>query len=337
MKLDTFLDPSTPLSAVPELARHAEALGFDCIWAAETQHNPFLACTLIAANTRRIQSGTGIAVSFARSPAVMAHAGWDLAELSGGRFLLGLGTQVKAHIERRFGMPWPESVVGKLREQIQAIRAFWASWQTGEKLNQRGEYYKLTLTSPFFTPDKIEQPGIPIYIAGVNAGLARLAGELADGFHIHPYHSPEYLRSALLPAIEQGAARSGRARANLDVVANAFTVSSPHDEALVKMQIAFYASTPSYRAVMAHHGWADVAERLSAHAAKQEWAEMPGLISDEMLRAFATVADEADLAAALHERYAGIADRITVYIPLRPGERDDFWKRLKADFERASQ
>lgn len=334
MQLDTFLDPSTPLSVVPELARHAEALGFDCIWAAETQHNPFLASALIAANTQRITFGTGIAVSFARSPAVMAHSSWDLADLSGGRFRLGLGTQVKAHIERRFGLPWPESVTGKLREQIQAIRAFWAHWQTGEKLNQRGEYYKLTLTSPFFTPDKIAHPHIPIYIAGVNTGLARLAGELADGFHVHPYHSPDYLRTVMQPAFEQGLAKSARPRAELDIVLNAFTVSSPHDEALVRMQIAFYASTPSYRAVMAHHGWQEVAERLSGHAAKQEWAEMPDLISDEMLHTFATVADEADLAAALHERYAGLADRITIYIPLRPSERDGFWRQLQTDFQK---
>ncbi|TAK13843.1 MAG: TIGR03617 family F420-dependent LLM class oxidoreductase [Anaerolineae bacterium] len=334
MNLDTFLDPSTPLGAVPELARHAETLGFGCVWAAETQHNPFLACALIAANTTRIDCGTGIAVSFARSPAVMAHTSWDLADLSGGRFRLGLGTQVKAHIERRFGMAWPESVTGKLREQIQAVRAFWANWQTGEKLNQRGEYYKLTLTSPFFTPDKPENPRIPIYIAGVNTGLARLAGELADGFHVHPYHSPEYLRATLLPAMETGAAKAGRTLKDVDIVVNAFTVSNPHDDALARMQIAFYASTPSYRAVMAHHGWADVAERLSAHAAKQEWAKMPGLITDAMLNAFATVAEEADLAAALHERYAGIADRVTIYIPLRPGERDGFWTRLVGDFEK---
>lgn len=331
--LDTFFPPFTHLGDIPEMARAAEAQGFHTVWMAETQHNPFLPCALIAEHTTHLQFGTAIAVSFARSPAVMAHTAWDLADYSNGRFLLGLGTQVKAHIERRFGMPWPDSPVGKLREQIQALRAFWANWQDDEPLNQRGEYYKITLASPFFTPAPIEHPQIPIMIAGVNTGLARLAGEACDGFLVHPFHSPQYLRQVLLPAIQQGAQKAKREPAAVQRVINAFVVTNDTERSYAQQQIAFYASTPSYRPVMALHGWEDVAQELSQLASRQQWLEMPALITDEMLAIFATVTDEADLADALKERYTGLADRLTLYIPFVPGERDAFWQRLVRAFE----
>lgn len=314
------------------MARAAEEIGFDAIWVAETQHNPFLPCVLIAEHTQRIQFGTAIAVSFARSPVVMAHVGWDLAEASDGRFMLGLGTQVKAHIELRFGMPWPDSPVGKLREQLAAIRAIWRNWQTGEKLNQRGEYYKLTLTSPFFTPASIEHPDIPIHIAGVNIGLARLAGETADGFQVHPLNTPKYLRDVILPAIEDGAAKAGRNREDISVAVNAFVVTNDTERSIVRQQVSFYASTPSYRPVLAIHGWEDIGEQLSKLAAKKLWDEMPDLINDDMLAEFATVAEEADLPAALQERYHGLGDRITIYTPFVPGERDEFWRHMRKGF-----
>src|SRR5512141_349774 len=214
MKLDAGL-PSMPLKDVAAVAEAAEAIGFDALWTSETQHDPFLPCALIAEHTQKLNFGTAIAVSFARSPANLAYQAWDLAAQSHGRFMLGLGTQVKAHIERRFGMQWPDSVTGKLREQILAVRAFWEAWQNGTKLNFRGEHYKLTLMSPFFNPGPIEHPNIPIYIAGVNEGLAKLAGELCDGFHAHPFHSPRYLREVILPAIEKGLHKAGRSREDI--------------------------------------------------------------------------------------------------------------------------
>ena len=333
MKLDTFLNPATSLSSVPEIARAAEKIGFHTLWVAETQHNPFLPCALIAEHTERIEIGTAIAVSFARSPAVMAHVAWDLAELSRGRFILGLGTQVKAHIVRRFGMDWPESPVTKQREQIDGVRAFWRAWQNNEKLNLRGEYHKLTLTSPFFTPARIDHPDVPIFIAGVNTGLARLAGEKANGFHVHPYHSPRYLREIMLPAIQAGAQAQGRALEDVDIALNAFTITNDTERAFARQQISFYASTPSYRRVMRSHGWDAIAEKLSELASHQQWGDMPELITDEMLSEFATIADVVDLAPALQERYAGIADRITIYTPFVPGERDDFWQQVIAGFQ----
>lgn len=327
MKLDTTLPPVF-LKDVPRIARAAEALGFDGLWTTETQHNPFLPGALIAEHTERLAFGTAVAIAFARSPATMAYTAWDLAQASKGRFILGLGTQVKAHITRRFGMPWPDSPVKKLREQIRAIRAFWNTWQHGERLNFRGEYYKLTLMTPFFDPGPNQYPDIPIYIAGVNTGLARLAGEVADGFHVHPLNSARYLREVILPAIEAGAAKTNRSRSDISISVSAFVVTNRQEDAFTRQQIAFYASTPSYRRVFALHGWDEVAERLSAHASRGEWGEMFPLISDEILRTFAVVAAPEDVPHALRERYEGLADRLTLYIPFTPGERDEFWKHV---------
>jgi len=343
MKFDAAL-PIVGLKDVAAVAKAAEQIGFDALWTQETQHDPFLPCALIAEHTARLYSGTAIAVSFARSPANLAYTAWDLAAQSDGRFMLGLGTQVRAHIERRFGVPWPESPVKKLREQIEVIRAFWDCWQNGTKLNYRGEYYKITLMSPFFQPpplpvgapfgdDKGRGEGeIPIYIAGVNTGLAKLAGELCEGFHAHPLHSVRYLREVLIPAIEEGANKERRKRKDISVSITAFIATTPEEMNFARAQVSFYASTPSYRPVMDLHGWADVAEKLSVHATKGEWAEMPMLITDEMLNEFCLVTDENGLADALKKRYDGIADRLTLYTPFVPGEKDEWWRKLAGEF-----
>jgi probable F420-dependent oxidoreductase len=303
-------------------------MGFNTLWSAETVHDPFLPGPLVAEHTQKLKFGTAIAVSFGRSPATMAYTAWDLAQTSRGRFILGLGTQVKAHIERRFGLPWPDSPLDKLREQVAAIRAFWKTWQTGERLNFRAEYYQLTLMSPFFNPGPIDFPEIPIYIAGVNSGMARLAGEVADGFLVHPFHSPRYLQEVILPAIEHGTSKTGRTRDAVSVSVTAFIITSSEERESARQQIAFYASTPSYRAVMALHGWQQEAESLSALASRAKWGEMPGLVSDEMLDVFATFATQDELPTALLNRYKGLADRLTLYIPFVPGERDAFWYNL---------
>jgi probable F420-dependent oxidoreductase len=327
MFIDASLPP-IPLKSVPETARLAEALGFDALWGSETMHDPFLPGSLVAEHTQRLTYGTAVAIAFARSPATLAYTAWDLAQASGGRFILGLGTQVKAHIMRRFGMPWPESVVGRLREQIGAVRAIWKTWQTGVPLDYRSETYKLNLMSPFFNPGPIEHPDIPIYIAGVNTGLARLAGELADGFVVHPFHTPEYLGQVLLPAIQAGIEKSGRSRDQVKISTTAFVVTSPEEDTFVRMQIAFYASTPSYQAVMAFHGWEGIAEQLSPLARRGRWFEMPALISDPMLATFAVVSEASELAERLKDRYQGLTDRLGLYMPLVAGERDDFWEKF---------
>lgn len=327
MLLDAALPP-TSLNAIPTIAHAAESMGFNTLWSSETVHDPFLPGPLVAEHTQKLKFGTAIAVSFGRSPATMAYTAWDLAQTSRGRFILGLGTQVRAHIERRFGLPWPDSPLDKLREQMAAIRAFWKTWQTGERLNYRAEYYQLTLMSPFFNPGPIDFPEIPIYIAGVNSGMARLAGEVADGFLVHPFHSPRYLQEVILPAIEHGASKTGRTRDAVSVSVTAFIITSSEEREFARQQIAFYASTPSYRAVMALHGWQQEAESLSTLASRAKWGEMPGLVSDEMLDVFATFATQDDLPTALLNRYKGLADRITLYTPFVPGERDSFWHNL---------
>lgn len=340
MKLDAALPPVS-LTDVPAIAHAAEALGFHAIWTSETTHDPFLPHTLIAEHTTKIHSGTAIAVSFARSPATMAYTAWDLAAQSQGRFILGLGTQVKGHIERRFGLEWPTSVTGKLREQIQIMRAFWDTWQNDAPLNFRGEYYKITLMAPFFNPGPLPASvdggstewRIPIYIAGVNTGLAKLAGELCDGFHVHPFHTPEYLSRVLLPSIRYGAEKAGRPRSDVTISATIFAASDEAGLAFCRQQISFYASTPSYRPVMQLHGWGTAAEKLSSMAARGQWKEMPAQITDQMLETFVVIADENDLAAAIQKRYSGLADRVTLYMPFIPGKKDAFWKKLTSSFQ----
>ncbi len=327
--------PSIRLQQVPELARKAEAVGFDTLWSNETQHAPFLPLALTAVNSAALRFGTAVAIAFARSPATLAYAAWDLADASGGRFILGLGTQVKSHIERRFGMPWPDSVIRRFREQIQAIRALWNSWQTGERLNYRGREFKLTLMTPFFNPGPIEHPKIPIYIAGVNTGLCELAGEIADGFHVHPYHSARYLSEVIQPAIAAGAAQEGRDPREVSLSVTAMAATDHTEREFIRSQIAFYGSTPTYRPVMEIHGWGEVADRLRALSRRGRWDEMPGLISDEMLETYAVTADPADLAGALKTRYGGLADHLTLYFPYVPGKRDEFWRRLLEELREA--
>ncbi|HSB91413.1 MAG TPA: TIGR03617 family F420-dependent LLM class oxidoreductase [Anaerolineales bacterium] len=326
-----YIDASLTASPLRDIASHAaaaEALGFDAVWTSETQHDPFLPLALVAEHTRSLHFGTAVAIGFARSPTVLAHTAWDLADMSGGRFLLGLGTQVRAHVERRFGMPWPASPVGQLREYIAALRAVWAAWQSGERLDQRGEYYKLTLMTPFFSPGAIDHPAVPIYIAGVNQALCRLAGEAADGLHVHPYHSVRYLREVVRPAVDEGRRRAGRREDAVAYAVSVFAVTDDAQAEFARSQIAFYASTPSYRAVMAAHGWEAIADQLGALARRGAWGEMGTCITDEMLQTFAVVAPGEALAAVLRDRYQGLADRLTLYLPFRPGEDDAFWRRL---------
>ncbi len=330
MNFDAVL-PSLPLSAIPNLARAAELAGFSAIWTNETQHEAFLPHTLIAEHTRHLGHGTAVAIAFARSPGSLAYTAWDLAAASEGRFMLGLGTQVRAHIERRFGLAWPDSPVGKLREFVGGLRALWSSWQSGERLNYRGEHYRLTLMTPFFNPGPIEHPEIPIYLAGVNPGLCRLAGEVAQGFHAHPLHTADYLAQVVKPAIEAGARQAGRRPQDVSLVATAFVVTEPAESDEVRSQIAFYASTPSYRQVLAMHGWEDTADALSFMSRRGAWNEMPGLINDEMLDAFAVVAPREDLATALKARYVGLVDRLMIYRAFNPDEVGAFWSPLLQD------
>ncbi len=323
------------LSEMPALAREVEAIGFDGLWTSETQHDPFLPLALAAEHTEHIELGTSIAVGFARSPTVLAHTAWDLAAFSKGRFILDLGTQVKPHIERRFGMTW-DSPTPRLREMILAIRAVWQAWQGDGKVNFRGQFYKITLMTPFFNPGPIEYPDIPIYIAGVNEKLCHLAGELCQGFHVHPFHTVPYLRQIVLPNIEAGLNASGRTRRDIQLSSAVFVATNDDEKEMARAQISFYASTPTYRTVLDVHGWGEIGEQLSMLAARGKWDEMPKQISDEMLQQFAVISDGPDeLPAKLMERYDGLLDRVNFYMPFQPGEDTTRWKNAVAAFKRA--
>lgn len=325
-----------PLPTTAGFARAADEVGFAGLWTPETAHNGFLPLVLAAEHSRRLSLGTAVAIAFPRSPMVTAQIAWDLQAFSGGRFILGLGTQVKAHIERRFSSTW-DSPVGRMRDYIGALRAIWANWQNGGRLNYRGEFYQHTLMTPFFSPGPIANPDIPIYLAGVNAGLAQLAGELCDGFHAHPLTSAKYLAEVLRPQIAAGAQKAGRDPSACTVAGSVFVITGPDEataaklRAFVTQQISFYGSTPTYRPVLECHGWGDVGEQLSQLAAQQRWAEMPGLVSEEMLQAFAVEAPPERLGAALRERYKGLYDRVALYMPFVPGQQDAFWRGLIAD------
>ncbi|MBI5302079.1 MAG: TIGR03617 family F420-dependent LLM class oxidoreductase [Chloroflexi bacterium] len=330
MKLDVaILAPN--LLDIPRVARAVEEIGFDGLWTSETQHEPFLPLALATEHTTRIELGTAIAVAFARSPTLLAHLAWDLANASQGRFILGLGTQVKAHIERRFGMTW-ESPAPKLREMILAMRALWECWQNDTKLNFRGEFYKLTLMSPFFNPGPIEHPHIPIYIAGVNEHLCRVAGELCQGFHVHPFHTAKYLRELVLPNIERGARGAQRTRADVQLSSSIFIATDEAEREAVRAQISFYASTPTYRAVLDMHGWGTVGEKLSALAAHGKWDEMPALVGDDLLNEVAIIAPRAEIPARVQARYAGLLDRIAFYKPFLLEDADE-WRPLVRAFK----
>ena len=223
MKFDTYLI-TNELQQMPALARSIEAAGFDGMWTAETSHNPFLPLTLAAEHTQRVSLGTAIAVAFARSPTALAHLAWDLQRYSQGRFLLGLGTQVKAHVVLRFGMRW-EKPVRQLRETIEAMRAVWASWRAGgTSLNYRGEFYTLRLMTPFFAEPPLDYPDPPVYISAVNEQMLKLAGSLCDGVHIHPFHSPRYLREYAWPHLRDGMHAAGRSRMDFTAVAAVFAI-----------------------------------------------------------------------------------------------------------------
>ena len=330
MKLDALLR-ATNLRDIPQYISAIDQLGFDGLWTYEAGNDPFLPLALVAAHSSTLKFGTSIATAFSRSPMIVAYTAWDLAASSNGRFMLGLGTQVKAHNERRFSVEWGQPVA-RLRDAILGLHAIWHSWRSGERLNYRGEFYKFTLMTPFFSPENQDVGHIPIYIAGVNTGLSKLAGELCDGFHAHPYHSVEYLRDVVRPAIAAGASEAGRNIDDVELSCAVFVITGRDEKetqamrGMARQQISFYASTPTYKPVMEHHGWGDVADQLQAMAARKKWDEMPGLISDEMLDAYSISAPPDQLADKVIARYNGILDRVTYYLPFEPGHMDEIWQ-----------
>jgi len=325
------------LKSIADYARRVEALGYDCLWSSETQHDPFLPLAVAATVTSRVRLGTAIAVAFPRSPMILAHIAWDLAKASDGRFILGLGTQVKGHNERRFSVRF-ESPGPKMREIVQALRAIWDCWQNGTKLNFKGRFFRFDLMTPFFNPGPIDEPRIPVYIAGVNQHMCRIAGEVCDGLHVHPFNSPKYLREYVQPAVEEGLRASGRKRADFTYVTSTFVVVGDTEQELaqtrqsVRQQIAFYASTRTYEPVLAAHGWQDLTPALHRKSVEGDWQGMAALVTDEMVDTFAVTGTYATIGGRIRERYTGLLDRTSLYQPWQPGLDDPRLPKLVKEF-----
>ena len=316
MKVDTGV--GADLALVPEQARSAQKEGYDGIWSAETSHDPFLPLTLAAEHTDGLELGTGIAVAFARNPMQLAGVAHDLQEFSKGRFILGLGSQIKPHIEKRYSMPWSHPAP-RMREMILAMRAIWDTWNNGTKLDFRGDFYTHTLMTPFFSP-KPSQFGAPrVFLAAVGEKMTEVAGEVADGMLVHGFTTERYLREVTLTSIERGLAKAGRPRSDFELSYPVFVVTGANEEQMAsaataaKQQIAFYGSTPAYKGVLDIHGWGDLQPELNRLSKQGEWVKMGELIDDEVLETFAVVAEPKDVPGRILSRFSGVVDRISFY------------------------
>jgi probable F420-dependent oxidoreductase len=326
------------LAEVPAEARRAEALGYDGVTLSEVTTDPFLASTLAAEHTRRAKVGTAIAVAFPRSPMIVAYTAWNLQAFSGGRFELGLGTQVKGHNERRFSVPWT-APGPRIREYVEALRAIWDCWQKGTPLNFQGRHYTFTLMTPEFNPGPIPTPHIPVFLAAVNPYMASVAAQVADGVLLHPLMSWKYITEVVLPAIEAGARRAGKSLKDIEIAGGGFIVTGATEEEVLhnleatRRRIAFYASTRTYKGVMDIHGWGDVTLRLHHLTLQGRWQDLPTLITDQMIEAFCVVGTYDTILPRLRERYGGWASRIALPLPSDESHQDAPLRRLIAGIQ----
>jgi len=315
MKIDAGIMGTASLAEVPSAAREVEAGGFDGLVTAEMANDPFLPLLLAAEHTERVELMTSIAVAFARSPMILASLANDLQAFSKGRFILGLGSQIKPHVTKRFSMPWSRPAA-RMRELVLAMRAIWDCWYEGEALAFRGEFYTHTLMTPMFTPTNNAYGPPRVIVAAVGPKMSEVAGEVADGMLVHAFTTERYLRRVSLPAIEKGLAVAGRRREDFEICYPAFIVTGRDErewEAMrsaVTRQIGFYGSTPAYRGVLECHGWGDLQGELNALSKRGEWDAMGERITDEMLETFAIVAEPDGVAKALSDRWGGLVDRV---------------------------
>lgn len=299
------------------VARDADAAGFDGVWATEAANDPFLQSYAAIANTRTAVVGTAIVVAFARTPMTVAYPSWDLAAASGGRFRLGLGTQVRAHIERRFSMPWSDPVE-RMRDYVAALHAIWACWRDGTPLDHRGAYYRHALMTPVFTPARHEHP-VPISLAAVGPRMTRLVGEVADGLIVHGFMNQPYFDQVTVPALARGLRASARARDDLEVFLPAFMIMGDTEQQLgamrdkIREQVAFYGSTPSYRPVLEAVGYGDLQEDLTTLSKRGAWEAMAALVTDELVECFALTGAPEDMPRLVRERWSGRVDRVSSY------------------------
>ncbi|MEE3330786.1 MAG: TIGR03617 family F420-dependent LLM class oxidoreductase [Myxococcota bacterium] len=296
---------------------HLEEIGYDGAFSFEAKHDPFLPLVLAAEHTTHLQLGTAIAIAFARSPMNLANVGHALQTISEGRFILGLGSQVRPHIVNRFSMPWSKPA-RRMREIVLAVKAIFARWEGLSELDFQGEFYRHTLMIPAFDPGPNEFGPPPIYTGGFGPLMTAVAGEVADGFFAHPFNTRKSLIDNVLPALEGGLTRVGRSRESLDVICATLTVTADTEEEFevsklaARKQLAFYGSTPAYRPTLDAHGWADLHLELNRLSKQGKWDDMTGLIDDEVLEAIAVVGERGQIAEKLKARLEGIADGVSL-------------------------
>ena len=307
---------TTDLHKVPDAARAIEAAGYDGIYTFEGQHDAMFPLLLAAEHTERVQLTTAVAIAFARNPMTLAQTAYDLQLASHGRFRLGLGTQIKPHIEKRFSMPWSQPV-DRMRELVLAIRAIWDTWHTGAPLKFEGEFYRHTLMTPFFNPGPSPY-GLPaIFLAGVGPRMTEMAGEVADGFIVHPFGTEQSLRELTIPALERGAVHGGRKLSDIEVAFPLMAVVADTDEQLergreaMRPRLAFYGSTPAYKVILDVHGWGDLQPELNRLSKAGDWATMSSLITDEMLEAFCVQGNPDEIGPIVRRRYGDLVQRVS--------------------------
>ncbi|MEM7465414.1 MAG: TIGR03617 family F420-dependent LLM class oxidoreductase [Pseudomonadota bacterium] len=332
MKIDILLPAADPKDVV-ERATEFEKLGFDCVWTFEAAHDAFLPLSHAAAVTKKLEVGTNIAVAFARTPFSIAQTAWDMQKNSGGRFHLGLGTQVRAHVERRFSAQF-DRPAARVTDYIRCVRAIWDCYQNGTKPKYNGEFYQFNLMNPFFQPGPIDHPKIPIYLAGVNPRMCRAAGEVADGFHVHPMHTASYLQEVVKPSLNEGAKLRNASVDDMTLYSPVFVITGNSQnemdelEQTVRQQISFYATTPSYGAVLAHHGYDQLGRKLGGLMREGKVEEMGRAIPEAFLERVAIIGPPNEIGSRLRERYDGVLDRVALYMTMGDDAKFEQWSDL---------
>lgn len=316
MRVSTVL-PVRDWCACGPAAHAAEADGYDSVQSNELRHDPFAPLAFAALATERVALATSVAIAFPRSPMIVANQAWDLARHANGRFVLGLGSQVKAHNERRFSVPWI-APAARLGEYVQALRAIWRNWETGTKLDFKGQYYTFTLMTPEFSPGPQGLPMIPVAMAAVGPVMLQTAARVADSVRLHGFATRKYLQNVVRPMLQTELTASGKDFAGFEVTGGGFIATGPDDAAVeaaaekIRYRVAFYGSTPAYRAVLDTHGIGDLGARLNEKVREGKWDEMSKLISDEVLALFVARAPYEGIAEAIEHRFGGVADTVTL-------------------------
>ena len=337
MKIDGGI--SFVLADAAHSAREAEQAGYSGAFTAETSHDPFLPLTIAAEHTEKLQLGTSIAVAFARSPMTVAKTAWDLQAFSKGRFILGLGSQIKPHITKRFSMEW-SSPGSRMREYVQALHSIWDYWQAADfssRLSFEGDFYQHTLMTPMFSPEPLQTDKPKVFLAAVGPYMTGVAGEVCDGWISHGFTTAAYLEDVSIPALHAGAAKAGRDTSEVEISLPAFIVTGETEEEMAaasfatRKQIAFYGSTPAYKTVLDHHGWGDAQIELNRMSKAGDWDAMADVIDAEMLDAFAVVAEPQEIADGLLSRYGNLVDRISFYAPY--AGNPELWSGVISDLK----